>query len=237
MPKPKIAVFTGAGISAESGLATFRASDGLWENHRVEDVASPEGWHRNPELVLDFYNQRRIQARKAQPNAGHIGIAELENWFEVSVITQNVDNLHERAGSKNIIHLHGSLFQARGTERNQEVLEFEKDLMKIGDLAPDGSQLRPHIVWFGEAVPMMEPAIREVEQSEALLVVGTSLQVYPAASLLSYLPPLQPILYLDPNPAPTYGRRDVEVIAENASSGMARVQKRLLELFSLRPQA
>ena len=232
MGKPEIAVFTGAGISAESGLATFRASDGLWENHRIEDVASPEGWQRNPGLVLDFYNQRRMQARRAEPNAAHLGIAALEEWFRVSVITQNVDNLHDRAGSSRITHLHGSLFQSRGTGRKQEVLDWDRDEMHIGDLAPDGSQLRPHIVWFGEAVPMMDSAIEQVSRAEALLVVGTSLQVYPAASLLSYLPASQPILYLDPNPAPTYGRR-VEVFQEKASTGMEKVQQRLREIFSL----
>lgn len=231
MPKPKIAVFTGAGISAESGLATFRASDGLWENHRIEDVASPEGWQRNPALVLDFYNQRRIRSINAKPNPGHIGIAELEKWFDVVVVTQNIDNLHERAGSSHVIHLHGSLFQARGTGKKEEIHDWNRELMQIGDFASDGSQLRPHIVWFGESVPMMEPAISEVMKAEAMLVVGTSLQVYPAASLLSYLPPHQPILYLDPHPASTYGR-SVEVFAENASSGIVKVQTRLCEIFS-----
>ena len=231
MAKPKISVFTGAGISAESGLATFRASDGLWENHRVEDVASPEGWRRNPGLVLDFYNQRRRQARNALPNAAHIGIFELEKYFDVAVITQNVDNLHERAGSTSVIHLHGSLFHARGTGKNQKVIEWEEDILP-GDLAEDGSQLRPHIVWFGEAVPMMDPAIDEVMNSEALLVVGTSLQVYPAASLLGYLPAGLPVLYLDPNPAAALGKR-VEVFAEMATAGIEKVGMRLMELFSI----
>ena len=231
MAKPNIAVFTGAGISAESGLATFRASDGLWENHRVEDVASPEGWQRNPGLVLDFYNQRRRQARSAMPNAAHIGIFELEKHFEVSVITQNVDDLHERAGSTSVIHLHGSLFQARGTGRNQKVIDWYEDMLP-GNLAEDGSQLRPHIVWFGEAVPMMDTAIHKVMNSEALLIVGTSLQVYPAASLLGYLPAGLPVLYLDPNPAAALGRR-VEVFAELATAGIGEVSRRLMELFSI----
>ncbi len=231
MAKPRIAVFTGAGVSAESGLATFRASDGLWENHRIEDVASPEGWQRNQALVLDFYNQRRKQARKAVPNPSHAGIAALEEWFDVTVVTQNVDNLHERAGSSKIIHLHGSLFQARGTGKKEEILEWNHDLLP-GDLASDGSQLRPHIVWFGEAVPMMDAAVEVVLHSEALLVVGTSLQVYPAASLLSYLPAGRSILYLDPNPAAT-GSGRVEVFAENASTGIGKVGERLREIFGV----
>ncbi len=230
MKKPFLVVFTGAGVSAESGLATFRASDGLWENHRIEDVASPEGWNRNPALVLEFYNLRRIQAKKAEPNAAHRVIRELENWFDVLVITQNVDNLHERAGSSRVIHLHGSLFHARGTGRNQEVLEWSKDEILQGDLAPDGSQLRPHIVWFGESVPMMGPATEEVMKADAMVVVGTSLQVYPAASLLDYLPRRNPLILLDPAPAVPSGRQ-VEIIAEKAAAGMQDVRDSLLRHF------
>lgn len=231
MSKPFIVVFTGAGVSAESGLATFRASDGLWENHRIEDVASPEGWARNPSLVLDFYNQRRSQAKMAEPNPAHLVIQELEQWFDVQVITQNVDNLHERAGSNKVIHLHGSLFHARGTGRNQAVVEWTDDILP-GDLAEDGSQLRPHIVWFGEAVPMIDPAIEQVMKAEAMVVVGTSLQVYPAASLLQYLPPQHPIFLLDPNPAKA-GTGRLEVFAEAASTGMHKVKDRLLEVFGI----
>lgn len=231
MNKPFVVVFTGAGVSAESGLATFRASDGLWENHRIEDVASPEGWARNPSLVLDFYNQRRAQAKRAEPNPAHLVIRELEEWFDVQVITQNVDNLHERAGSSKVIHLHGSLFHARGTGRNQAVVDWTEDI-RPSDLADDGSQLRPHIVWFGEAVPMIEPAIEEVMKAEAMVVVGTSLQVYPAASLLQYLPPQHPIFLLDPNPAKA-GTGRVEVFAEAASTGMHKVKERLLEVFGI----
>lgn len=231
MKKPFIVVFTGAGVSAESGLATFRASDGLWENHRIEDVASPEGWARNPALVLDFYNQRRRQAKAANPNPAHHGIKELETWFDVQVITQNVDDLHERAGSSRVIHLHGSLFHARGTGQNQTIVEWKDDI-HAGDLAEDGSQLRPHIVWFGEAVPMIEPAIEQVEKAEAMVVVGTSLQVYPAASLLQYLPPQNPIILLDPNPAKA-GAGRLKVFAEAASSGINKVKERLLEIFGI----
>jgi NAD-dependent deacetylase len=231
MTKPFIVIFTGAGVSAESGLATFRASDGLWENHRIEDVASPEGWARNPSLVLDFYNQRRAQAKKAEPNPAHLVIRELEQWFDVQVITQNIDNLHERAGSSRVLHLHGSLFHARGTGQNHQVLEWTEDI-RLGDFANDGSQLRPHIVWFGEAVPMIEPAIEQVEKAEAMVVIGTSLQVYPAASLLQYLPPQNPIILLDPNPART-AAGTVEIFAEAASSGMHKVKERLLQVFGI----
>jgi NAD-dependent deacetylase len=231
MRKPFIVVFTGAGVSAESGLSTFRASDGLWENHRIEDVASPEGWVRNPGLVLEFYNQRRSQAKKAEPNSAHHTIRELETWFDVQVITQNVDNLHERAGSGKIIHLHGSLFHARGTGHKSQIIGWEDDI-QVGDLAEDGSQLRPHIVWFGEAVPMMEPAIEEVMKADAMVVVGTSLQVYPAASLLQYLPPQNPILLLDPKPARAASRQ-AEIFAETASAGMPKVKERLLEIFGI----
>jgi NAD-dependent deacetylase len=230
MSKPKLAVFTGAGISAESGLSTFRASDGLWENHRIEDVASPEGWKRDMVKVLEFYNLRRIQASKALPNKAHLEIRKLEKLFDVAVITQNVDNLHEKAGSRRIIHLHGSLFQVRGTGKNREVINWNKDLLLPGDLAPDGSQLRPHIVWFGEAVPMMDAAIEEVSRADVLLIIGTSLQVYPAASLLEYIPSSRPVLYLDPHPASTF-RRNIEVFPQKATEGIAEVTERLKVLF------
>ncbi len=229
----KLVVFTGAGVSAESGIATFRASDGLWENHRIEDVASPEGWAKDPSLVLDFYNMRRAQARKAMPNLAHETICELEQWFDVVVVTQNIDNLHERAGSRRIIHLHGSIFHARGTGKNEELVELHSEDIQIGDLASDGSQLRPHIVWFGESVPMMDFAIEEVLSADALLVVGTSLQVYPAASLLTYLPSGKPIFLVDPSPSiPSVGK-NLEVIRTKAVEGLPLVKDMLLRHFNI----
>jgi NAD-dependent deacetylase len=190
----KITVLTGAGVSAESGVSTFRDSDGLWENHKVEDVASIEGWYRNPSVVLDFYNARRAQLADVRPNAAHRAIAELENEYKVTVVTQNVDNLHERAGSTRVIHLHGELTKVRPenccNERDgfseEAVFDIGTDSIVIGDLAPNGAQLRPHIVWFGEAVPKIDQAIDAVEAADILLIVGTSLQVYPAAGLYRF---------------------------------------------------
>ena len=192
--KKKLVVLTGAGVSAESGISTFRDSDGLWENYKVEDVASIEGWYRNPELVLDFYNARRAQLSQVRPNDAHRAIASLENEYDVTVVTQNVDNLHERAGSTRIIHLHGELTKVRPENCCNEmdgfsevsVFDIGTDSISIGDLAPNGAQLRPHIVWFGEAVPKIEAAIDAVEAADVLLIVGTSLQVYPAAGLYAY---------------------------------------------------
>ena len=208
--KKKIVVLTGAGMSAESGISTFRDSGGLWENYRVEDVATPEGFAKNPKLVLDFYNQRRRELLHAQPNAGHIGLAEWEKDFDVRIITQNVDNLHERAGSSHVIHLHGELMKScsvRDLETPYDIEPEHPDL-HIGDLAPDGQQLRPFIVWFGEAVPMIDPAIREVEDSDIFVVIGTSLNVYPAAGLLNYVRRGQPIYLIDPKEVQTY-RHDI----------------------------
>ena len=194
MGKKKITVLTGAGVSAESGITTFRDSDGLWENHKVEDVASIEGWYRNPKVVLDFYNARRAQLGSVRPNAAHEAIASLEKDYDVTVVTQNVDNLHERAGSTKIIHLHGELTKVRPENRCNDMDSFSEDTVfdigygeiHIGDLAPNGAQLRPHIVWFGEAVPKIEAAIDAVEAADIVLIVGTSLQVYPAAGLYRY---------------------------------------------------
>ena len=186
--RPKIVVLSGAGMSAPSGLATFRDSNGLWANHRVEDVATPEAWHRDPQLVLDFYNQRRAQACAAEPNAGHRALAELERRYAVVVITQNVDNLHERAGSSRVIHLHGELTKARSTADESLVYDIGAKPIRISDRCERGSQLRPHIVWFGEAVPLIEEAADELRDAAKVLVVGTSLQVYPAAGLVSYAP-------------------------------------------------
>ncbi|MCL1665239.1 NAD-dependent deacylase [Elizabethkingia ursingii] len=194
----KIVVLSGAGISAESGIKTFRDSNGLWENHKIEDVASPEGFARNPELVLEFYNLRRRQLSEVQPNEAHNILAELQQDFDVHIITQNVDDLHERAGSKNIIHLHGELKKARPVNDEESIIPWKNDL-NLGDLDENGIQLRPHIVWFGEMVPEMENAATIASTADILLVIGTSLQVYPAASLLHYVPAGCEIFVIDPH--------------------------------------
>ena len=183
--KKKLVVLTGAGISAESGIKTFRDADGLWEGHDVMEVASPEGWYKNKELVLDFYNQRRRQLQTVEPNLGHKTLAELESDFDVHIITQNVDNLHEKAGSSKVLHLHGELLKVRSTKNEGYILDWNDDL-NIGDVDPNGNQLRPHIVWFGEAVPALEEAIEITQQADYFVIVGTSMQVYPAAGLLHY---------------------------------------------------
>ncbi len=194
----KIVVLTGAGISAESGISTFRDANGLWENHDIMEVASIDGWHKNPSLVLEFYNQRRRQLKEVSPNAAHHFLKYLEVDFEVVVVTQNVDDLHEKAGNKNIIHLHGELLKARSENNEELIYDWHEDI-NLGDLADDGSQLRPHIVWFGEMVPLLENAAKEVESADILLIIGTSLQVYPAASLMHYLKDDRPIYLIDPN--------------------------------------
>lgn len=196
-------VLTGAGISAESGIKTFRDADGLWEGHDVMSVASPQGWDKDMDLVLDFYNQRRRQLKEVVPNAGHKALVELEEKFDVVIITQNVDNLHEKAGSSRIIHLHGELNKVRSTVVPDLIYEWGDDLHK-GDVCEKGYQLRPHIVWFGEMVPMLESAISECETGDVFLIVGTSMQVYPAASLISYAPRGSEIYYIDPNPHISY---------------------------------
>ena len=225
--KKKIAVLTGAGVSAESGISTFRDSNGLWENYNVEDVASIEGWYRNPGLMLDFYNARRRQLAEVKPNAAHLAIAALENDYDVTVITQNVDNLHERAGSTRIIHLHGELTKVRPEDRcngqdgfsEESVFDIGYDEIHLGDKAPDGAQLRPHIVWFGEAVPKMEQAINAVEKADIMLIVGTSLQVYPAAGLYRYAGIDTPIYIIDPKDVPVHDKR-ITHIKDVATSGM-----------------
>ncbi|RYU78042.1 SIR2 family NAD-dependent protein deacylase [Hymenobacter persicinus] len=227
--KKKIVALTGAGISAESGLATFRGSDGLWEGHRVEDVASPEGWARNPALVLDFYNQRRAAARAAQPNAGHLALAALERDFEVVVITQNVDDLHERAGSSHVIHLHGQLFEARSTRHEELIYPLSGDTIHLGDVCERGHQLRPNIVWFGEAVPLMEQAMEETASADVLLVIGTSLQVYPAANLVHFTRPGCPTYVIDPSQPPLAGRANLHFVAEPATTGVPKVAALLLQ--------
>ena len=223
----KITVLTGAGVSAESGVSTFRDSDGLWENHKVEDVASIEGWYRNPQLVLDFYNARRKQLPQVRPNAAHLAIADLEKDYKVTVITQNVDNLHERAGSTKIIHLHGELTKVRPENccndrdgfSEETVFDIGSDEINLGDMAPNGAQLRPHIVWFGEAVPKIDQAIDAVESADVLLIVGTSLQVYPAAGLYAYAKAGTPIYIIDPAQVPVRDSR-ITHIKDVATKGM-----------------
>lgn len=226
--KRKIAVLTGAGVSAESGIKTFRDSDGLWENHRIEDVATPAAWHKNPALVLDFYNQRRRQLLSVQPNAAHIALVELEKKFDVVIITQNVDDLHERAGSKYVLHLHGELLKARSTFNESLVYEWKKDIL-IGDRCELGSQLRPHIVWFGEAVPNMEIAIHEISNADDVIIIGTSMQVYPAAGLINFAPRSSKKFYIDPM-ADKYFVSGVEPFPEKASVGVPTLVNRLMSL-------
>lgn len=215
----KIVVLTGAGISAESGISTFRDANGLWENHDIMEVASIEGWHRNPKLVLDFYNQRRRQLKTVQPNAAHVYIKELEERYRVSVITQNVDNLHERAGSSRVLHLHGELTKVRSVKDERIVYDWTEDLV-LGQTGADGSQLRPHIVWFGEAVPMMEQAIAETLDADIMLIIGTSMQVYPASSLIDYLPSGAPIYLIDPKAEAPYGYPQTRIIPKKATEGV-----------------
>ncbi|MEL7249850.1 MAG: NAD-dependent deacylase [Bacteroidota bacterium] len=228
--KEKIVVLTGAGISAESGIKTFRDAGGLWEGHDVMEVASPQGWRKNQELVLDFYNQRRRQLKEVKPNEAHHALVELEDRFDVSVITQNVDDLHRRAGSSKVIHLHGELRKVRSTQFEHLIYDWEDDLT-LNDRCERGYQLRPHIVWFGEAVPAMEVAVEEVYQADHILIVGTSMQVYPAAGLVGYAPPNASIYYVDPNPSINYElqqRAGLEVLAEPATVGVRQLVDRFL---------
>lgn len=218
--KKKLVVLSGAGISAESGIKTFRDADGLWEGHDVMEVASPIGWAKNPELVLDFYNKRRKQLLEVQPNAAHLILTELEQLFEVNIITQNVDDLHERAGSTTVLHLHGKLLEVRSIANENHILEWKTDLF-LGDLDKNGHQLRPNIVWFGEDVPEIENAITIVEKADVIIVIGTSMQVYPAAGLINYAHPDIPIYYIDPKPATMYDvPNPLTVISKNATEGM-----------------
>lgn len=221
----KIVFITGAGISAESGITTFRDSDGLWEHYRVEDVASIEGYWRNPELVIGFYNDRRRQLGSVKPNRAHLLVAELEKKYDVTVVTQNVDNLHEQAGSSNIIHLHGELMKATSTDNPNDpdcivTLPSTDSVINYGDKAKDGSQLRPFIVWFGEAVPMIEPAAEEVAKADIVVIVGTSLNVYPAAGLVNYASRNADIYLIDPAPHNVPQNMGVHVIAKKATEGM-----------------
>ncbi len=225
----KLVVLSGAGMSQESGLKTFRDMGGLWEQYRVEDVASIEGWYRNPELVMNFYNERRKQLFETQPNAGHFAVAALEKDFDVQIITQNVDDLHERAGSTKVLHLHGELRKARSTTDPDLVYTLDHWELKFGDKCENGSQLRPHIVWFGEAVPAFYDAIPMVEAADILLVVGTSMQVYPAAGLVNYVRPGVPVFVIDPV-RPDFYMKNVTYIEEKASVGMNILKSKLEKL-------
>lgn len=231
MSKKKLVVLSGAGISAESGIATFRDSGGLWEGHRVEDVATPEGWEKNPALVLEFYNERRKKALEAMPNPGHIVLAELEQHFETTIITQNVDNLHERAGSTDVIHLHGSLFESRSTIDPSLVYPIKGWKLKIGDTCEKGSQLRPNIVWFGEMVPMIEVAGEITSTADLFLVVGTSLVVYPAAGLIHYTKRSAHKFMVDPKIPENILHSDIVAIEKGASEGMKELKELLLQKF------
>ncbi|MEQ6123957.1 NAD-dependent deacylase [Pseudotenacibaculum sp. MALMAid0570] len=225
----KLVVLTGAGMSAESGIKTFRDADGLWEGHDVMEVATPEGFERNPELVLEFYNQRRKQLKEVNPNEAHKALAELENLFQVTIVTQNVDDLHERAGSSEVLHLHGELRKVRSTQDSNLVYHWEDDLV-LGNKCKKGSQLRPHIVWFGEAVPMIERAIEIVERADILVIIGTSMQVYPAASLIHYIQSSVPIFFIDPKPNINQNDyRNLTVIEDTAVGGIKTLLRKLID--------
>ena len=226
----KLVILTGAGMSAESGIRTFRDSDGLWEEYEVTDVATPMAWQKNMPLVLKFYNERRKQLAAAEPNEGHHGIADLENYFDVHVITQNIDNLHERAGSKNVLHLHGELTKARSTVDPSLIYDIGYNDIKLGDRCEKGSQLRPYIVWFGEAVPMLDEAIRITRTADIFVVIGSSLVVYPAAGLISYAPDKAPVFLIDPKEVSVPLSRKIEVIKEKASKGVEILRERLINM-------
>lgn len=230
MMRKKITVLSGAGISAESGINTFRDAGGIWEGHNVMDVASPMGWHKNRKLVLDFYNQRRRQLKEVEPNLAHHAIKQLEQKYSVVVITQNVDDLHERAGSENVIHLHGELKKVRSEDDESLIIETEDDIVE-GDLASDGHQLRPHIVWFGEMVPMLETAARHVVDSDIIIIVGTSMQVYPAAGLVAYASNKAELYYVDPKPHISHElklRTNLRILESKATQGIPTIVSKLL---------
>ncbi|NQU35106.1 MAG: NAD-dependent deacylase [Bacteroidetes bacterium] len=224
----KIAILTGAGISAESGVSTFRDNNGLWENHRVEDVATPGAWRNNRELVMEFYNQRRKQLFEVTPNDGHLWLAKLEDKYNVQIVTQNVDDLHERAGSTNVLHLHGELKKVRSTIDPELIYTLDNWELKIGDKCELGSQLRPHIVWFGESVPMIENAVHAISDADILIVIGTSMVVYPAASLINYVNNHVPKYYIDPKAFHVGGVANLTTIKEKAGVGVPRLVKELL---------
>ncbi len=228
----RLVVFTGAGISAESGIKTFRDNGGLWEEHKIEDVATPQAWAKNPALVQEFYNQRRKNLLHAKPNAGHFAIAELQKYFNVHVITQNVDDLHERAGSEKVLHVHGELMKVRSCDYPELVYTLKGWEVKMGDKCERGSQLRPHIVWFGEMVPEMDNAIELVQQADIFIVAGTSLNVYPAANLLDYASADIPKFYIDPNPDLVYNFADITVIKKKAGNGLPDLADKLVKDFA-----
>ena len=226
----KLVILTGAGMSAESGIKTFRDSGGLWEEYKVEEVASIEAWYRNPNMVQRFYNDRRRQLESAVPNLGHAGLVQLESDFDVHIITQNVDNLHERAGSTKILHLHGMLTQARSSINPNHIVDIGYRDILPGEKAADGSPLRPNIVWFGEAVPAMEEAADIASYADIFAVIGSSLNVYPAAGLIHYVPLMTPVFLIDPKPVQVPSAHEVQVIMEGASKGVAIMVERLREL-------
>ncbi|HEX8516445.1 MAG TPA: NAD-dependent deacylase [Bacteroidia bacterium] len=227
--KPKLVVFTGAGISAESGIKTFRDSGGLWEEFDISEVATPQAWEKNRDLVLDFYNKRRKLVLEAQPNPAHYALVELEKKFDVHIITQNIDDLHERAGSKKVLHLHGEITKSRSTIDPSLVYKIKGSELKPGDKCEKGSQLRPHIVWFGEMVPQMETAYLIAETADVFMVVGTSMAVYPAAGLIDYTPTDIPKYLIDPGDIKVSGISNLKIIKEKASTGLARLAKELLQ--------
>ena len=227
----KLIVLTGAGISAESGISTFRDSDGLWENHNVMDVASIEGWYKNPKLVLEFYNQRRKQLETVEPNVAHKILYQLEEHFNVCIVTQNVDNLHERAGSTNIIHLHGELTKARSIADENTIYDIGYGEINLGDTDKHGYQLRPHIVWFGEAVPLFNAAANNVSQADIIAIIGTSMVVYPAAGLVNYKQTETPVFLINPNDVNAFGIYNLTVLKENATTGVAKMRDILLEKY------
>lgn len=222
----RVVILTGAGISAESGISTFRDSDGLWEHYRVEDVATYDAYLRNPQLVLDFYNQRRRELFKAEPNEAHRQLVRLEEKYDVHIITQNIDNLHERAGSTQVLHLHGELTKGRSDKDDNLIVEIGNKEIHLGDKAPDGAQLRPHIVWFGEAVPNIEPAAELCEKADYFIVIGTSMAVYPAAGLIHYVPKSTPCYLVDPKAVPI--SRPITIFQEKAGTGVKKVVDELL---------
>ena len=227
--KPKIIVFTGAGISAESGIRTFRDSDGLWEEYNINDVATPLAWQKNKELVLEFYNKRRKQVNEAKPNEAHLALKKLEKKYDVRIITQNIDDLHERAGSKNVLHLHGEINKCRSTVDETLVYPIKGDGIKFGDICSKGSQLRPHIVWFGEAVPMMEIAYELAAMADIFIVIGTSMVVYPAAGIIDYVPDKIRKYLIDPNEIKISGINNIIIIKEKASIGLRKLVDELMK--------
>lgn len=228
-----IVVLTGAGVSAESGLKTFRDADGLWEGHDVMEVATPQGFAKNPALVLEFYNQRRKQLTQVAPNAAHKALVALETKFKVNIVTQNVDDLHERAGSNNVLHLHGELLKARSTAYGAKAIPWKKDML-LGDVCKNGYQMRPHIVWFGEAVPLLDKAIEITKKADILIIIGTSMQVYPAAGLIDFVGFDVPIYFIDPKPSISeHSSKNLSIVTASATDGVPKLVRKLLEESTL----